>query len=121
MTPGASIRVASLLEAQYILAEANGGNAATLTFVNQQRTANGQAALPATTSAADALAALRDQRRREFYLDGHRLGDLRRYKRSYNVDQFPTGNYYTGGTYGTSECFPVPIAELNDNPNGGGA
>jgi hypothetical protein len=36
------------------------------------------------------------------------------------VDQFPTGNYYTGGTYGTSECFPVPINELNDNPNGGG-
>ena len=121
MTPGASIRIASALEAQYILAEVNGGNAATLTFVNQQRTNNGQAALPTTTPAAEVMAALRDQRRREFYLDGHRLGDLRRYKRSYGVDQFPTGNYYTGGTYGTSECFPVPIAELNDNPNGGGA
>jgi len=118
MTPGASIRVASLLEAQYILAEANAGNAATLAFVNQQRTANGQGLSTATTP-AQILADLRDQRRREFYLDGHRLGDLRRYKRSYNVDQFPTGNYYTGGTYGTSECFPVPINELNDNPNGG--
>lgn len=116
MTPGASIRVASRLESQYIVAETNGGNAATLTFVNQQRAANG---LPASTAATPAavLADLRDQRRREFYLDGHRLGDLRRYKRVYNVDQFPSGPYYTGGTYGTAECFPIPISELNANPN----
>jgi hypothetical protein len=116
MTPGASIRVASVLEAQYILAEVNGGNAQTLAFVNQQRAANGQGPSTATTAAA-VLADLRDQRRREFYLDGHRLGDLRRYKRTYNVDQFPSGPYYTGGTYGSVECFPIPIAELNANPN----
>jgi len=94
----------------------NGGNAQTLAFVNQQRAAHGQGPSTATTAAA-VLADLRDQRRREFYLDGHRLGDLRRYKRTYNVDQFPSGPYYTGGTYGSVECFPIPIAELNANPN----
>lgn len=120
MTPGASMRVASLLEAQYILAEVNGGNAATLAFVNAQRAGAGLAASTATTPAA-ILADLRDQRRREFYLDGHRLGDLRRYKANYGVDQFPSGPYYTGGTYGTTECFPVPISEINANPGAAGS
>jgi hypothetical protein len=110
MTPGASIRIASYLEAQYIIAEANQGNAATLAFVNQQRAANGLLPSTATTPAA-ILADLRDQRRREFYLDGHRLGDLRRYVTQYSVDQFPTG---TG--FGTATCFPIPISEINSNP-----
>lgn len=120
MTPGASIRIASYLEAQYIIAEANGGNAATLAFVNQQRTANSQGVSKATS--ADAiLADLRDQRRREFYLDGHRVGDLRRYITQYNVDQFPKGSYQGSTTnYGTSTCFPIPISELNANPNASG-
>ena len=111
MTPGASVRVASGLEARYILAEIDGGGAATRTFVDAQRTANGLT--PTTAAAADALLAdLRDQKRREFYLDGRRLGELRRYKAQYNVDQFPRG-----AGYGTVECFPIPVSELNDNPN----
>lgn len=121
MTPGASIRIASYLEAQYIIAEANGGNAATLAFVNQQRTANGQGASTATSPAA-VLADLRDQRRREFYLDGHRVGDLRRYLSQYQLDQFPKGPYQGSTTvsYGTSTCFPIPISEINANPNAAG-
>lgn len=111
MTPGASIRVASSIEARYIEAEANGGIASTLAFVNQQRAANGQPASTAATPEA-ILADLRDQKRREFYLDGHRLGEMRRYKAQYNVDLFPTGP-----NYGTAECFPLPISELNSNPN----
>ena len=111
MTPGASMRVASGLEARYILAETQGGDARTLAFVNQQRAANGQ---PASTAvaAADVLADLRDQKRREFYLDGHRLGELRRYKAQYNIDQFPRGPQF-----GTVECWPIPLTELNSNPN----
>ncbi len=110
MTPGASIRVASSLEAQYIIAEVN-GVAATRAFVNAQRAANGQPVSTATS--ADAiLADLRDQKRREFYLDGHRLGEIRRYKAQYNVDFFPAG-----ANYGTVECFPIPFSELNANPN----
>ncbi len=121
MTPGASIRIASYLEAQYIIAEANAGNATTLAFVNQQRTANGQGASTATTPSA-VLADLRDQRRREFYLDGHRVGDLRRYIAQYQVDQFPKGPYQGAATtsYGTATCFPIPISEINANPNAAG-
>jgi hypothetical protein len=118
ITPGTSIRVASTLEAQYIAAEASGGDAAALAFVNLQRTRNGLAPSTATTPAA-ILADLRDQRRREFFLDGHRLGDIRRYKAQYGVDFFPTGPYLGSAAtpYGSAECFPIPISEVNTNPN----
>jgi hypothetical protein len=51
---------------------------------------------------ADCQAALREQRRRDFFLSGHRLGDLRRYITQYNVDMFPTGPHPNAdwGPYG---------------------
>ncbi len=114
ITPGASIRFASGLEAQYIVAEAQGGSPQTRTFVDAQRTANGLGPSTAGT-AAELLADLREQKRREFYLDGHRLGELRRYLEFYGVDMFTTG-----AGYGTVTCFPIPLSELNSNPQAGG-
>lgn len=112
MTPGASIRVASGMEARYITAEVDGGTASTLAFVNAQRTANNQPLSVAAT--ADAiLADLRDQKRREFYLDGHRLGEIRRYKAQYNGLNFFPGS----SAPDAKECFVIPIAEINSNPN----
>jgi len=117
--PVMSVRIASGLEAQYILAEADGPTPATLTFVNQRRAAGLQ---PAVTLTGDPLMAeLRDQRSRDFYLDNHRLGDLRRYKQFYNVDLFPSGPY-PGSTSGqiydpTITCWPLPTNEINGNPN----
>ena len=118
-TASASIRIASGLEAQYIIAEAQGATPATLTFVNARRAAGQQ---PAVSLAGDALMAeLRDQRARDFYLDNHRLGDLRRYKQYYNIDLFPKGAYpgsTTGQVYNESVfCWPLPLSEINDNPN----
>ena len=114
-----SQRFASGLEAQYIVAEAQGPTAATLTFVNQRRAAGGQ---PAAALTGDALMAeLRNQRARDFYLDNHRLGDLRRYKEFYNVDLFPKGAYpgsTTGQVYNEAvTCWPLPTIEINGNPN----
>lgn len=113
VTPGASIRVASKLEARYIAAEAEGGTPATLAFVNEQRLANGLTPSTAVTP-DEILADLRDQKRREFYMDGHRLGELRRYLEFYGLDMFPTGT-----NYGTMTCFPIPLSELNSNPAAG--
>lgn len=117
--PIMSVRVASGLEAAYIRAEAEGPTPATLAFVNSRRAAGGQ---PATAAAGDALMAeLRDQRSRDFYLDGHRLGDLRRYKEFYNVDLFPSGPYpgsTSGAIYDPNiTCWPLPTNEINGNPN----
>ncbi len=116
ITPGASIRVASGLEAQYIAAEASG--APTVAFLNAQRTRGGLRAYAGPTTAAALLADLREQKRREFYLDGHRLGEIRRYKAQYSLDFFPQGTYVGSNIqYGTRECMPLPPSELNANPN----
>lgn len=113
------VRIASALEARYITAEAEGPTAATLTFVNQRRAAGGQAAV--TLTGDPLMAELRDQRSRDFYLDNHRLGDLRRYKRYYNVDLFPKGAYpgsTSGQVYNEAiDCWPLPTNEINGNPN----
>ncbi len=118
-TKTASIRLASYLEAQYILHEAQGLTPAGLAFLTQRRAAGSQEPITPTND-AEFRAALRDQRRRDFYLDGHRLGDLRRYKKLYGVDEFPSGPYpgsTSGETYGTQECWPVTLGEKNGNPH----
>ncbi|HEX8696636.1 MAG TPA: hypothetical protein VF746_29730 [Longimicrobium sp.] len=120
-TRSTSIRVSSGLEAQYIRAEAEGLNATNLAFVNSRRAVGGQAALPSTITPAEFLTALIDQRRRDFFLDGHRLGDLRRYIRLYNLDFFPSGTRvsprFPDSTYGTATCFVPSLNEEIGNPN----
>lgn len=121
-TAGASVRIASALEAQYIIAEAQGPTAATNAFVNTRRAAGLQAPVVLTGNAL--MAELRDQRSRDFYLDNHRLGDLRRYLKYYQVDLFPKGPYpgsTSGQVYNESiTCWPLPTNEINDNPNAKG-
>ena len=118
----APIRIASGLEARYIAAEAqlkiNGNTAPALTLIAERRTAGGQSAFTGTTTAA-VLAELMDQRARDFWLEGKKLGDLRR-----NPTAVPyvgaTGSAFfkpAQGNYGTATCFPVPIGEVNANPN----
>ncbi len=112
-----SIRFASGLEARYILAEAGAmSDAELLAFLNERRAAGGQT--PLASLPADPQAEVRDQRRRDFFLDGHRVGDLRRYKRFYGVDQWPTGQHPDPfiGTYGTAECFVPALNEKLGNP-----
>lgn len=117
--PDVWVRIASGLEARYIIAEAAGPVPATMDFVNERRAAGLQGPI---ALAGDALMEeLREQRSRDFYLDNHRLGDLRRYKAHYGVNLFPTGAYpgsTTGQTYNDAvDCWPLPRNELNDNPN----
>jgi hypothetical protein len=118
-TREASVRFASKLEAQYIVAEAQGATAANVTFLNSRRAIGNDAALVAPTE-PEFQAALREQRARDFYLTGYRLGDLRRYKSRYNVDLFETGAYRSPvpapPTFGTQECWPIPQAEYTGNP-----
>lgn len=120
-TESTDIRFTSGLEAKYIVAEAQGPTAANLTFINARRAIGGQAALGADVSATAFRLAVIDQRSRDFYLDGHRLGDLRRMKKLYNVDEFPKGeNPNPGaryGEYGTAECFIPTRSERIGNPN----
>jgi hypothetical protein len=118
-TPTLAVRIASGLEARYIIAEAEGPTAATQTFVNLRRAAGQQA--PVTLTGDALMAELREQRARDFYLDNHRLGDLRRYKKYSQIDLFPKGPY-PGSTSGqiyneAVDCWPLPTNEINGNPN----
>lgn len=105
------MRLASAIEAAYILAEAQGPTPANIDFLNEQRGVGGQAPL-VNPSLDEYRAALREQRAREFFIDGHRLGDLRRYEAQYNIDLWPTGEMYgTGRFFGDEKCWPVPVTE----------
>jgi hypothetical protein len=111
-----SIDIASGLEARYIRAEAEGATPLTLALVNERRTYGNEGVLPA---GADVMAALREEKRRDFFLAGRRLGDLRRYKAQGVGDFFPTGQHPTKewGLYGSAYCYIVTQDEVNSNPN----
>ncbi|HVS59708.1 MAG TPA: hypothetical protein VHE82_03325 [Gemmatimonadaceae bacterium] len=109
------IKFATGLEAQYVMAETDGPTPATLTFVNQRRAVGGQGVVALTGAAL--MTELADQRARDFYLTGQRLGDLRRYAKAGN-DMFPTGKYPVfNDSYGALKCMIVPLSEKAGNPN----
>ena len=112
-----AIRFASGLEAQYILAEAGGlSNANLRAFIDDRRAVGGQGAFAGTD--AQLFGELLEQRYRDFFLDGHRMGDLRRYKKYYSLDFWPTGTMPGLTTqYGTQECWPIATSEISSNPN----
>ena len=119
---GGSMRLASILEARYIIAEAEGPTTENIAFIESRRTAFPSTTATAVTTAANFVDNLRDQRRRDFYLDMHRMGDLRRYREQYNVT---TGlhSWETGAMYGgTSQfanvmCWPLNTSEITNNPH----
>lgn len=123
ITKSAWIRVASALEARYIQAEAEGLTPANLDFVNERRAVGGKAPLPPDVTEEEYMVALRNERAVDLFADGHRLGDLRRYDKLYpnrTDNLWQTGPYpgsTTGETYGDQKCWPVPLSELQGNPN----
>jgi hypothetical protein len=113
--------IARYAEAQLIVAEAKAaagdlaGAAAAINIVRASRT--GLPAYDVTgQTAVQVQATIVDDRRRELFLEGHRLGDMRRL----NLPFVPgAGTAYPGGggTYGTLTCFPLPDVERVNNPN----
>ena len=109
------VKMATGLEARYVIAELDGPVQTTLDFVNARRAVGGEA--PVSLSGDQLMAELRVQRARDFYLTGQRLGDLRRYAKAGN-NLFPTGKYpvFTD-SYGTATCFIIPLTEKAGNPS----
>jgi hypothetical protein len=115
-TLNAPVRIASYTEAQLIIAEIEGGQSA-VNIINALHTANG---LPpfASVDPAAIQAQVLEERRREFFLEGQHLGDLRRK----NIPLTPAAgtpyfNTSKGGVYGAASCFPLPDVERNANPS----
>jgi hypothetical protein len=118
------IKLASYVEAMHHYYEAAGPNGtgpegSTLDFVNSRRAFGNQ---PPVNLSGDALMAeLREQRSRDLYLGGFRLGDLRRWNDQGLGNFFPTGDHVTDGPswgqYGDATCYPLPSSEYEGNPN----
>ena len=119
-TNATAMRIASYAEAQLIIAEnaaSTGDLAAAATAINnaRARTTNVPVyALPASATATDVKNQIIEERRREFFAEGHRLGDMRRFGLTF----LPAAGtaYQFGGTYGTQTCFPLPDVERINNP-----
>lgn len=115
------IRLGSYLDAMHNYYEAagpagTGPEGTTLEFVNKRREAGRQP--PVNLSGDELMAELREQRLRDLFFGGFRLGDLRRWKEQGVGDFFPKGTHPNPvmGQYGDAECFPIPLAEFVGNP-----
>jgi len=116
-TAASPIRLASGDEARLIIAEADLAVADFVgadSIISNFRARGGQAPI-ASVDSATVAAALLDQRRREFFLEGQHLGDAIRFNAALNP---AAGTAYPGGgTYGTQVCLPLPDVEKQNNPN----
>jgi len=124
----APIRLASGLEAQYITAEAalhsSGSTGAALTLINARRTVGGQGTYGGATDTLSVITELLNQRARDFWLEGKKLGDLRRNPSvalsSVLTDAVGDPFYVpnrTPPTFGNTFCTPIPPQETGANPN----
>jgi hypothetical protein len=117
-----SIPIATWREALLIRAEAAaqaGDVAGAVGFINQLRA---RVNLPryAATTASEVRTQLVEERRRELFVEGHRLYDTIRFDVPLAPAvgaPFPNG----GGTYGANKCLPLPDLERINNPNIGGS
>jgi hypothetical protein len=111
-------RLASGLEAQYIKVEADANPAAMLTFINQRRAVGNQTPLAATTDMDVLLRELMEQKSRDFWLEGKRVGDLRRNPNHVPYVLPPGDTYYKSavGLVSNQVCWPMPLSEKQNNP-----
>lgn len=110
------IPIARYAEAQLIIAEIELGQTA-VDIINDL---HGAAGLPDfvpndVNDDTEILDHVIEERRREFFLEGHRFWDFRRFDLPFDP---PVGTVYPkGGFYGDTRCFPLPDLERDNNPN----
>jgi starch-binding outer membrane protein, SusD/RagB family len=111
--------LAKYSEAQLIIAEndANTGDLnGAVAILSAMEQANGQPAFnPSPLTKAAVMAQIIEERKREFFLEGHRLGDIRRY--ALPPSPATGAPYVSGGVYDAQTCFPLPNVERINNPN----
>ena len=127
---GASIPIARYNEARLILAEANvaaGNLQGAVDIINALHTAAGLPAYNGTGQTADQVKAqVVEERRRELFMEGQRLGDMNRYQ----LSRLPADGaiFPNGGVFASAACpganasgypfgFPLPDVERLNNPN----
>lgn len=114
LSADAPVRLASGVEARYIVAELQGGQQA-VDIINEVRDHQGidvdwQPDDP--TDEDEILRKVISERSRSLFLEGNRMGNMRRYLDRYGIDLFPTGE-----GFGDQTCMPLPNAERDFNPD----
>ncbi len=112
------IRLASRLEADYIVAEV-GGTAAQLALIAARRAANNQPVYSGPTTPLAVLTELMEQKGRDFYLEAKRMGDFRRNPQAVLNVPVAGAPYFKPGfsPIGNQTCWPLPDAETDNNEN----
>jgi hypothetical protein len=108
-----SIIIASSIEAQLIIAEIQGGQTA-VDIINVLHTANGLDPF-SSSDPTEIRNQVIEERRRQFFLDGHRVFD----KIRFNIPLDPAAGapYRWGGVHGSARCLPLPDIERNNSDN----
>jgi hypothetical protein len=103
-------------EAQFIVAEIEGG-AEAVSIINAARARHGITVTwsPAGGDPDEIRDKVIDERRRTLFLEGTRMGDLRRYADRYALDLFPATSPQGDATRG-ARCYPLPLVERANNP-----
>lgn len=116
-TPTTPLRYASGDEAQYTIAEIQGGQTA-VDIINAVRARHGitEVWTPSGGDPDEIRNKVLDERKRMLFLEGTRQGDLRRYITRYGLDLFPTSTPQ-GFPMGNQTCLPLPEIEKNNNPD----
>ena len=112
------IPIASGKEAQLISAEgeiAAGRYHDAVVKINAIRARLGVPAYSGPEDEASVKALLIEERRRNLFLEGQRLGDVQRFDIA--LKPAPGATFVFGDTYGTTTCLPLPDAERQANPN----
>lgn len=110
---GADIAIAKGTEMLMIRAEnaLRGSDiAGAFTFINQQRAVSAMTALTAPADLPTAWATLEKEKGAVLWLEGRRLGDLRRWY----AESGPAHNTFLEGR---DKCIPISLNELQTNPN----
>lgn len=124
-TIASPIPIASYDEAQLIIAEIDAaagtptGTANAVTIINDLHTRAG-IPLYAGGTTAEVQAQVREERLRELFLEGQRLGDIVRFNITLSPaagTAFPAKGGVYGSAAGNQACFPLPDVEKNNNPN----
>ena len=110
---GSPMPITRYEEMQLIIAEVEGGQTA-INIINALRARH---SLPSvsTAEAANLEQTIVEERRRELFLEGQRMYDIKRF----NIVPTPAAGttFPKGGTYGNTTCFPLPDIERFNNPN----
>ena len=112
-TESSPIPIATGAEAQLIIAEVQGGQAA-VDIINALHAANGLDPF-VSNDPTEIRNQIIEERRRQFFLDGHRVFDRIRFDLPLDP---PAGTPYRwGNLHGSAKCLPLPNVERDNNDN----